>query len=441
MYNKIRNLASYQSSKLFIIFGIQGISAILGLAVQFLLARQMDVEEYGRFSIVFNAVGILTMIVSLGSSNYILRQISIYHQQDLRKTVNEFNHGLSYLTINWFILTIVCFGIHYFFIKYTQYNFSLNLILLSAFWILFGAYSDFLQKFDRATGNPIRSMLPTTVIKSGLLIFAILIFIFYGFNITAKESVSFYLFSFVLVAILFFIYEYQYINIKEAISKPISNYKRNFNVSYEYFINKISQNLLKNLDLIFIGIYLTDYDAGVYGAATRINLIIIFGLSSLNILYSPLVAKLFKQNEINKLNKSLKRPNLIIFLFSGFLFLLIVVLGDFLLHIFGDDYVSGYWILILLSARNLIEAFFGITGNVLNMSGNQTFFNKILYFLLGSYIILSPFVIGYGGLIGFALFVLLIALVKNIIQWKFIYYNLGIHSGLFSNLYFKIVSK
>ena len=441
MYNKIRNLASYQSSKLFIIFGIQGISAILGLAVQFLLARQMDVEEYGRFSIVFNAVGILTMIVSLGSSNYILRQISIFHQQDLRKTVNEFNHGLSYLSINWFILTILGLGIHYLFMNYKEYNFSLSFIILSAFWILFGAYSQFLQNFDRATGNPIRSMLPTTVIKSCLLISAILIFMFYGFNITAQESVSFYLFSFILVALLFLIFEHQYINVKKVISKPIANYKKNFKLSYEYFINNISQNLLKNLDLIFIGIYLTDYDAGVYGIATRINLVIIFGLSSLNILYSPMVAKLFKQDEIKKLNRLLKRPNLIIFLFSGFLFLLVVILGEFLLNIFGDDYVSGYWILVLLSARNLVEAFFGITGSVLNMSGNQKFFNTILYFLLGAYVTLSPFVIGYGNLIGLALLVLLIALVKNFIQWKFIYFNLGIHTGLFSNLYCKIVSK
>ena len=297
--NYFQKIASHKSSKLLVIFAIQGVSAILGLTVQFLLARQMDVEEYGRFNILFNAVGIFTMIVSLGSSNYILRQISIYHPQNHSKTVNEFNHGLSYLTINWLVLTILCFGIHYFFLQKTEYSFSLSLVIMVAFWVLFGAYSQFLQNFDRATGNPIRSMLPTTVFKSCLLIASILIFMYYGLRITAQESILFYLFSLISVALLFSIFEYRYIDVKESIKKPFSNYKKSFVESYQYFINKISQNLLKNLDLIFVGIYLTDYDAGVYGAATRINLIVIFGLRSLSILYSPMVAKLFKQKQIN----------------------------------------------------------------------------------------------------------------------------------------------
>ncbi len=75
-----KKIFSNKSSQLLLIFLIQGISAVLGFAVQFLLARNMTVSEYGQFSILFNAVAIISLVVSFGSSNHILRYISIYNE-------------------------------------------------------------------------------------------------------------------------------------------------------------------------------------------------------------------------------------------------------------------------------------------------------------------------------------------------------------------------
>lgn len=431
----------HKSSQLILIFLIQGISAILGFAVQFLLAKNMTVAEYGQFSILFNAVAILSLVVSFGSSNHILRYISIY-SENKRKSSAELQTAILFVVFNWLVLTVLAMLFNKTFLAGTTYFFSIGIVILSSLWVLFTTFSLLFQNFDRATGYVVRSMVPNNIIKSVLMLaFIFLVVNIFGDRLQLIDAVEIYLSSFLIICCLYLFLERKYLSWNNFYRRGIARYKIFFRNSFQYFLNTISQNLLKNLDLIFIGFFLTVYDAGIYAAAARINIVIIFGLASLNILYSPQVAKLYKENKIDELNRSLRVPNWIIFIFSLILFLFIVLFGKWILGIFGPSFLQGYWVLLFLSLRNLIEALFGITGSVLNMSGNQKYFNNVLYVILGVYLVLSPFAIKIWGLEGLAIFVAIIALFKNFVQWKFIYFKLGIRSGLFSNLYYRLISR
>lgn len=436
----IRKIIAHQSSKLILIFGIQGVSAVLGFALHFVLAKKLAINEYGEFGILFNTVTILSLIVTFGSSNNMLRYISIYHKNKSRCS-KELQTSLLFILFNWIFLSTLIILVNQFIPSDKEYYFTIDVILLSLVWVLFTAFSQLFQNFDRAIGFILRSMLPNSIFKSILCMGLIYLFSSLFTELETFHAVLAYVISFILIFMLYLFYERKYLSFQGLWTKSALRYRLFFKSSFQYFINTVSQTLLNNLDLIVIGIFLTSYDAGIYGVATRINLIVIFGLSSLNILYSPQVAKLFKENKINELNDNLKIANRIIFIFSFSLFLIIVFAGESILNFFGEGYTSGFWVLVILSLRNLIEAFFGITGSVLNMSGNQKYFNYILYIILGLYVILSPFAIQLGDLEGLAIFVACIALLKNLVQWKFIYFTLGIRSGLFSNIYYNLISK
>ena len=430
---------SNKSSQLLVIFGIQGISAFLGFAVQFLLARNLSVEEYGQFSILFNLVAILSLVVSFGSTNHMLRFISIYHEHK-NKSKTELQTALFFTCVNWLILSLLALIVNHLIFTGTVYYFTNSIIMLSSLWMCFTALSQLFQNFDRAIGNAIRSMIPNNIIKSVLLILFIFLDIWgFGQKLNLLYVVGMYAMVFLIVTMIYLIFDREYFSLKGFFKRSIIRYRLFMRNSFQYFLNTISQNLLKNLDLIFIGFFLTAYDAGIYGVANRINIVIVFGLASLNILYSPQVAKFFKEKKIEELNKSLWLPNWIIFLFSFFLFTIIIFFGKSILEIFGQSFVTGYWVLIFLSLRNLVESFFGITGSVLNMSGNQKYFNKILYVILAVYIFLSPVAIKLWGIEGLAFFTAIIALGKNFVQWRFIYFKLGIRSGLFSNLFHRFI--
>ena len=151
-----------------------------------------------------------------------------------------------------------------------------------------------------------------------------------------------------------------------------------------------------------------------------------------------MVAKLFKEDKIQDLNRNLKTPNLIIFLFALTLLIFILIFGKVILSLFGNEYVGAYLILVFLSFRNLVQAVFGINGSILNMTNNQKYFNKILYLILFFYIVTSPFIIKYFGIESFAGFVCFIALLRNFLQWHFLYYKLNIKCGIFSNVLEKL---
>lgn len=439
MQTVIKKLATHKSSQLLMIFIIQGISAVLGFAVQFILARNISVEAYGQFSILFNAITIFTLIISFGSSNYILRYISIYNEHKNRCKV-ELQTALLFILVNWAVFSILAISAYHLFIADTLLSLSPGIVFLSALWLLFATLGQLFQNFDRALGYAIRSMFPNSVFKSIFILGGLSLFIWLlTIPLRLIDIIGIYVLAFVLVALIFLIYERSYIKLGQFFRRSIIRYRLFFRNSYQYFINTICQSLLKNLDVILIGLFLTSYDAGIYGAANRINIVIIFGLASLNILYSPQVAKLFKQNKIKELNESLKTPNWTIFIFSLLFFLIIALFGKHILQLFGESYIQGYWVLLFLSLRNFIEAFFGITGSVLNMSGNQKYFNKILYVILAVYILLSPFAIKLWGIEGLAFFTAIIALGKNFVQWRFIYFKLGIRSGLFSNLFHRFI--
>lgn len=435
----IKKILSHKSSQLIFIFGIQGVSAVLGFVVQFILARNMSVAEYGRFSILFNAVAIFALLISFGSANYILRYVSIY-SDDRKRSSGALQTTFIFISINWIVLSFFAVVINHFFLTGTKYFFPLGILVISSVWVLFSAFVQIFQNFDRALGYAIRSMLPNNVFKSLFIIgfLGVMIWLFRA-ELQLFAVVWIYTFTFIAVFLLFLFFDRKYVTLRHFFRRLGIRYRVFFKNSYQYFINSIAQSLLKNLDLIFIGLLLTSYDAGIYGAANRINIVIIFGLASLNILYSPQVAKLFKQNKIRELNESLKTPNWIIFIFSLLLFLIIALFGKHILQLFGESYIQGYWVLLFLSLRNFIEAFFGITGSVLNMSGNQKYFNKILYVILAVYILLSPVAIKLWGIEGLAFFTAIIALGKNFVQWRFIYFKLGIRSGLFSNLFHRFI--
>lgn len=433
----LKKIINKNNSQLLIIFIIQGLNAILGFFIQITLSNEMSVEGYGKFNVIFNSITILTLLVCLGNTNFILRNTSIY-RKNLKKTSHLINNVIIYSILNWSLVFLILLFVNNFLLINTNNYIDFSILLYGCIWLLFSSFTLIFQNFDRALGFTLRSMLPATIFKSIILLSLIVIVGYYSDNFQTKSTVLIYAFTFLITTTMFLIYDRAYLSLNFSFLNLINNYKKTFLGSFQYFFNKVALNLLKNSDIIMIGFILTDFEAGIYGAATRINIIVIFGLSSMNILYSPMVAKLFKEDKIQDLNRNLKTPNLIIFLFALTLLIFILIFGKVILSLFGNEYVGAYLILVFLSFRNLVQAVFGINGSILNMTNNQKYFNKILYLILFFYIVTSPFIIKYFGIESFAGFVCFIALLRNFLQWHFLYYKLNIKCGIFSNVLEKL---
>ena len=85
-------------------------------------------------------------------------------------------------------------------------------------------------------------------------------------------------------------------------------------------------------------------------------------------------------------------------LFIGF-----VLIAPFMLNTFGDEFASGFEVLCILSFARLVSALTGPAGTLLQMTGRQVIFMKVLFMGAIINIVANYFLIDIYGIIGAAI--------------------------------------
>ena len=415
-----------------ITFVIQIISAVLGFGLQILIARNVSTETYGELGILINYGTTLSFFVLFGVNTYVLRKISTLDIAENKEEISKLYFDSIFFVLSNSAITFVFLLLVHLVVPITIIDMSLSNVLIFIGFTLSLAAIFLLQNIDRALGYMIRSIAPTSIFKS-LIIMAIFILIL-NLNVEINVQTLFFLYvvSSLLLSFYYLVKQIPLLNFN--LSEFRVGYKRLFISSKDYFVNRISHNFLKSLDLIFIDLLLTSFDAGVFLASLRIRIIIMFGLNAMNVVFSPDIAKLYKEGKIGELNEIIKKANYLIFAFSLLFVMGVLLFSKSILSVFGNDYIEGSTVLIIICLANLVEATFGMTGSILNMTGNQRYYNKVIFLLLFLYVISAPIFLNLWGLLGSAVLILSITLVKNILEWKYIYSKLKIKTGIISNI-------
>lgn len=421
-----------------ITFLIQGLNAFLSFGLQIFISNNVSVDTYGSFGILINYINLATFIILCGVNTYMLRKMSTLSVNQESIFIGLYKNALLFIISNWLVLSTLIFII---LILGSLFYHIPTYYLSPSIWFLALAMcvSTLLQYIDRAMGFPVRSMLGGSLIKNIAILCCLFTFLIVFAKIKLETLMISYLLGYIIVVLFYVILHRKKYSFKLICNEYKKSYLRTFKNSKDYFINRITQNTIKSLDLILIGLFLTTYDAGIYSATMKINLIIIFGLSAINIVYSSDIARLYKQSKIKEINNLLFNANILIFGFGVSIFLAVLLFGKYILSFFGEEYISAVNILYVISLGSVIESFFGVTGVILNMTGNQKYFNKILFFVLFLVLIVGSLILNYYGLIEFAFFLLFMIFFKNALQWRFIHKQLHINTGVASLIYNKIV--
>jgi O-antigen/teichoic acid export membrane protein len=158
--------------------------------------------------------------------------------------------------------------------------------------------------------------------------------------------------------------------------------------------------LLGWTDTVFLGIFATAEDVGVYHVALKLAALVGFSLQSLNSILAPKVAKLFKENRMVEFKQILTLVVKINFFTSALVIVLLVLFRVPILGLFGEEFVVGSTLLILLCVGQFSNAICGPVGVVFQMTGKQkTFQNLVLIaFLINlilNFVLIKPY--GYYG--------------------------------------------
>lgn len=188
--------------------------------------------------------------------------------------------------------------------------------------------------------------------------------------------------------------------------------------------------LTQKTDTLMIGAMLGTKEAGIYVVASRIAEFTMFG-GAVTAIAAPHMSEFFvhqKQRELQRV-VSLATWGAVAFAipFAIFIFLR----GNWLLGIFGSDFLIGYWALVFLVGGQVANAMTGPIGVLMNMTGHQNQLLGILVVALVANAILNYFFILNLGIEGAALATALVKMGWNVAAVLYVYRKFGINCFVF----------
>lgn len=156
--------------------------------------------------------------------------------------------------------------------------------------------------------------------------------------------------------------------------------------------------LLGWMDTFVLGIYETQSNIGIYNVALKIATFTTFALQAINSILAPKLADSYKKDDKNVFSKLIRFSTKLNFIITIFLVVLILIFHRWLLGLFGNEFIVGSTVLIVLCIGQLINSFSGSVGIILQMTGHQKIYQNIVLLALLLNIILNFVLIPiYGG--------------------------------------------
>jgi O-antigen/teichoic acid export membrane protein len=161
--------------------------------------------------------------------------------------------------------------------------------------------------------------------------------------------------------------------------------------------------LLGWTDTIILGIYRDSASVGKYHVILKIATVISFTLQAVDSILAPKLSRAFHDKDMTLFKKLVKVATIINSLISIILFLGIVFFQDFILGIFGKEFLLVSLPLLILCIGQLINSIFGPIGSIFQMTGNQKIFQNILLISFGINLTLNLLLAPKFGIKGVAI--------------------------------------
>lgn len=189
--------------------------------------------------------------------------------------------------------------------------------------------------------------------------------------------------------------------------------------------------IITQIDTIMIGMFMGTENAGFYTAASRISVLITFGIASVNAVVAPMIAQYFAQQKLRELQNlvSIAAKGILFFALSTSVILL--VFGEKILGWFGSGFSVAYLSLAILLFGQLIDSLAGSVGYLMTMTGHQREMMIVVGGCAMLNIVLNTILIPMFGLEGAAIATATtIAMWNAILVWR-VKSNLNINSTAF----------
>ena len=181
-------------------------------------------------------------------------------------------------------------------------------------------------------------------------------------------------------------------------------------------------------DNIILGIFRTSEEVGMYDAAFKLSTLSAIVLLAINAIQAPVFSDLYQKKEMGRLQQIIIKSNRLLFFTSLPLTLLLCIFPETILGFLGEGFKGAWIALILLAIGNFINSITGSIGILLQMSGHQKQYNKIITTTAIGSIVLNFILIPKVGILGAAISSSAAKIIQNLLSVVYAKKHLGIIS-------------
>lgn len=214
--------------------------------------------------------------------------------------------------------------------------------------------------------------------------------------------VDVFLVGFVFLAFLSSFLVFIYFNKTDTVTEETFTSKEIFTKSYPIAISGMAMFLLMSFDIMFLKKYQNDETVAFYSVGVKIMTIVSVIILTINITVSAKIAEYFSNQNMLELKKTLQNSARLIFCISFPVIFLISLFSEYVLSLFGHQYIIAQQSFLILIIGQGICSLFGSAPVYLNMTGRQHIFQVILIGAVIINFILNRFLIPIYGMTGAA---------------------------------------
>jgi O-antigen/teichoic acid export membrane protein len=375
-----------------------GISFILrfgGLAAGYLLtlmiANLFGAKGLGDYVLAITVLKLFTLLAKLGLDTTSIRFIASFASQEKWTSVFKFRKQVvSILSISSVAASLLMYFLS---VPIAELiNANALYIQITAFFVLPTTF--FMLHYQSLRGLKRIAEFSFFYAMAQALFSIISIIILYQFFTTSDVPVYAYLTSVLIVSLLSFISFRYWLNKrskgKESAEQEMMSYSSLLKTSIPLMFAQSVQFIMAWTATLVLGAIQTPNvvngittnieEVGVYHAAFKLSMFAAVALMSINSIASPKFAEMFGKNDMKGLKKVAHQSTKMIFWTSVPLVAIFFIFPEFFLGLFGEEFKVGVTAFIFLSCGRLISSLSGSVGNILQMTGNQNIYAKILFF-------------------------------------------------------------
>jgi len=342
-------------------FFVRVIGALSGFFVTLVVARTLNSEESGLYFLAFTVVTFLAVFSGVGLENTVLRYVgssAAYTGDVFRKSLIVV---LPIGSLTGFVLYLSADGIAQ--IVFDKPNLAPVLQAMSAGVVGLSTLTLIAMALQGLRKIPISIWILNISVNSMLIVY-----VYFG-SVASAAILAFAYSSGTIVTVIcgfFLLWFFKPKVVGESVA-----WSAVFSSCLPLWVATIMTQLVQWSGQFLSGVYVDSSSVALLAVAQRTAMLSSFVLIAVNLVVAPQFASLYRNGNILALeNLAIKSVKLIVLLALPVIGVMLIF-PDFLMGLFGEEFVAGAHLLRILAVGQFINAITGSVGFLLMMSGHE----------------------------------------------------------------------